>query len=171
MVTCMWVRKRRTWSCGVFLYFDYKRDRKEQPAKTLLLFFYGWEDCSTVKDYSYFMEIYLFVSPCFHSDIFFTWGHSHWKCAERVPFISLHRLLNVGYFYCVGFEVAYFDATFYPFPKTWQLNLASESSMLIAKLTNLINIWIFLVYLLLLMEVTLSFNRAVYPINQFWAKT
>ena len=38
--------------------------------------------------------------------------------------------------------------------------------MLIAKLTNLINIWIFLVYLLLLMEITLSFNRAVYPINQ-----
>ena len=43
--------------------------------------------------------------------------------------------------------------------------------MLIAKLTNLINIWIFLVYLLLLMEITLSFNRAVYPINQLWAKT
>ena len=39
--------------------------------------------------------------------------------------------------------------------------------MLIAKLTNVINIWIFLVYLLLLMEITPSFNRAVYPINQF----
>ena len=39
--------------------------------------------------------------------------------------------------------------------------------MLIAKLTNLINLWIFLVYLLLLMEITLSFDRADYPFNQF----
>ena len=128
MVTCMWVRKRRTWSCIVFLYIDYKRDREEQHAKILLLFFYRWVDCSTVKDYSYFVEIYLFVSPFFHSDIFLTWGHSHWKYAERVPFISLHGLLNVGCFYRVGFEVAYFDAIVYPFPKTWQLNLTSESS-------------------------------------------
>ena len=77
MVTYIWVRKRRTWSCGVFLYFDYKRDREEQHAKTLLLFFYRCVDCSIVKDHSYFVEIYLFVSPCFHSDIFLTRGHSH----------------------------------------------------------------------------------------------
>ena len=43
--------------------------------------------------------------------------------------------------------------------------------MLIAKLTNLINLWIFLVYLLLLMEITPSLNRADYPFNQFWTKT
>ena len=110
-------RKRRTWSCGVFLYFDYKRDREEQHAKTLLLFFNRWVHCSTVKDHSYFVEICLFVSPCFHSDIFLTWGHSHSKHAERVPFISLHGLLNVGCFYRVGFEAAYFDATFYPLRK------------------------------------------------------
>ena len=97
IVTCTWVPKRRKWSRGGFLNFDNKRDRGEQHAKTLLLFFYRWVDCSTVKDHSYFVEIYLFVSPCFHSDIFLTWG-SHWKHAERVPFISFHRLLNVGCF-------------------------------------------------------------------------
>ena len=47
-------------------------ERSNTYTKTLLLFFYRCVDCSTVKDHSYFIEIYLFVSPCFHSDIFLT---------------------------------------------------------------------------------------------------
>ena len=78
---------------------------------------YHYVNCSTVKDHSYFVEIYLFVSPCFHSDIFLTSGHSHSKHTKRAPFISLHGLLNVGCFCRVGVEVAYFDAIFYPFQK------------------------------------------------------
>ena len=96
-------------------------------TKTLLLFFYSCVDCSIVKDHSYFAEIYLFVSPCSHSDIFLTWGYSHSKHAERAPFISLHGLSNVGCFFRVDFEVAYF-VLFSSLSKTWQLNLTSESS-------------------------------------------
>ena len=137
MVTCMWVRKRRTWSCIVFLYFDYKRAREEQHAKTLLVFFYRWVDCSTVKDYSYFVEIYLFVSPCLHLDSFLTWG-SHWKHAERVPFISLHRLLNVGCFIVLVSKLPTSMLFFIPSEnQTTKLNLRILPSLSPNSLTSL----------------------------------
>ena len=70
MDTCMWVRKRRTWSCGVFLYFDYKRDREEQHAKSLLLFFYRWVDCSTVKDGTHTLWRYIYLYRHVSTQIF-----------------------------------------------------------------------------------------------------
>ena len=83
------------------MYFAYKRDRKKQHETTQLLFFYSRVDCSTIKDHFLFREVYLFVSPCFR------------KHGEYVPFISLHRPLNVGCFYRVGLELTYFDTVFY----------------------------------------------------------